>query len=195
MFKTILVGQGGGRQTNPTRLFAVHLAFALTLLIVGASHAPASGKDDSRRALSLRQVELKVHGVGLGASYARVRRQLGKPRVIKREKDLDDTCYPPHRVLTLVYDGLTIELFGGLERDDFQVVAIGVTSSKWLITPGIRIGKNEQAARLRLGAQPEETDATGDRKLRYVNKGNDGFAMLQFQDDRLVKVSWESALC
>ena len=168
---------------------------ALCLVMQAGAFSAAASSQNFQRARVLPEVELKVRGVGLCTSYAGVRHQLGRPRRIERRKDLDTTCAPPHRVWTLSYDGLRIALFGGLERDDFQVVSIEVTSSRWLIHPGVRIGTNERETGLHLGAPLAAKDEAGDRVFSYPNKGNDGYAIFHYDSDRLVMVSWESALC
>jgi hypothetical protein len=173
----------------------LRLSFVYTaalILVTASSGAGLSATAQPAKTLS--EVELRVHKVGLGSSYATVRRQLGKPRRIMRETDLDDTCGPPSRDWTLLYDGMAIKLQGSLGRDDFEVVSIKVTSAKWLLQPGIRVSQTRDEVRKKLGSPLPESSASS-RRLQYVNKGNDGFALLEFAGDRLVKVTWESNLC
>lgn len=147
---------------------------------------------------SATEVDFRVKGVGLGSSHAHVLRQFGKPISSKREKVIDEfeACGPSYTSLRLRYDGAVLELNGDLNGRDFQVVDMEITSSKFLIAPGLRIGMTEAEARSKLGGPPwQETTDAGFRVLSYVTKGNDGGGRLYFRGGRLVKVQWNYVLC
>lgn len=147
---------------------------------------------------SATEVDFRVKGVGLGSSHAHVLRQLGKPISSKREKVIDEfeACGPSYTSLRLHYDGAVLELNGDLKGQNFRVVDIEITSPKFLIAPGLRIGMTEAEARSKLGGTPwQETTDAGFRVLSYVTKGNDGGAGLYFRNGRLVKVLWNYTAC
>lgn len=141
------------------------------------------------------EVNLSVKGVKFDTSYANVRRRFGKPLYVEIEKSFDETCGPPSSRMTLRYSGLVIELQGNIEGRDFRVVSVDVSTPKWLIAPGLRVGMNEREVRARLGQPYEEADESGLHRLAYVSKGNDGGAALYFRSGRLVRIQWEVTLC
>jgi hypothetical protein len=141
------------------------------------------------------EVNFSIGKIRLGSTYGDVRRLLGMPTKQQRETNLDTSCIPPSTILTLDYDGLRIQLYGPLKGKTFIVFSVEVVASKWLIRPGIRVGLAEHFVRSRLGTPAEESNEGEFHRLHYVNKRNDGFAVLYFKDRILIKVSWESALC
>jgi hypothetical protein len=140
------------------------------------------------------EVDLRVTGIGLGSTLSAVTRRLGKPQRVQDENSLDDSCGPPSTFRTITYDGLAVVLLGTLDRRNFTVVSIAVTSGRWAIGR-VRLGMTESEVRMILGKDYESGEEAGVRTLTYINKGNDGFAALEFRTGKLVKVSWESALC
>ena len=149
----------------------------------------------SQNPTQFNEVDLRVKRVGLGSSYSQVLRRLGRPISTTREKVMDETCGPPYTFLQLKYKGAVVELHGDLRGRDFKVVSMEITSPRFVILPGIKIGMNEQEAVSKLGKQVEGSNELGLRMLTYVTKGNDGGAVLSFRDGRLVKVRWTYTLC
>ena len=144
------------------------------------------------------EVDFRVKGVGLGSSYAAVLRQLGRPVSSKREKiiDAEEVCGPSYTSLRLTYDGVVLELHGDLKGRNFRVVEMDITSPKFIVAPGVRIGMTEAETRSRLGGPPHQERTDSDfRVLYYVTKGNDGGAGLYFRDGRLVKIAWNYTMC
>lgn len=141
------------------------------------------------------EVDLRVKGVGLGSAFGVVLRQLGQPVSSKREKIDDDGCGPAYTSLRLRYQGASLELSGDLKGRNFYVISMEVTSPKFLIAPGVKIGMTEEEAQAKLGAPMEVRTESGSRMLIYVTKGNDGSALLYFRDGRLVKVQWDYTSC
>lgn len=146
----------------------------------------------------LTEVNFRVRGVGLGSPYAQVLRRFGRPPSTKRETILVETeiCGPSYTSLVLRYHGALIELHGDLRGRNFEVVEIELTSSKFLITPGIRIGMTEKEVRSRIGGPPWQVlTESHSQILDYVTKENLGGASLHFRNGRLVKVHWKYTLC
>ena len=143
------------------------------------------------------QIDFRVKGVGLGSSHALVLRRLGRPISSKREKIPDHygICGGSYTSLRLRYQGVEIELMGDLRGRDFQVMSMEVTSSKFLIAPGLRIGMTEEEMRSKIGAPFQEKTESGFRILNYVTKDNEGGAGLYIRDGRLVKVQWDYVMC
>ena len=141
------------------------------------------------------EVDFRVNGVGLGSAFGVVLRQFGQPVSSKREKIDDETCGPAYTSLRLRYEGASLELSGDLKGHNFYVISMEVTSPKFLIAPGVKIGMTEEDVRAKLGVPAEERTGSDSRKLIYVTKGNDGAAALHFRDGRLVKVQWDYTAC
>lgn len=143
------------------------------------------------------EVDFRVKGVGLGSSYAVVLRQFGRPLSSKREKvgDYEGICGGSYTSLLLRYQGVEIELMGDLRGRSFQVISMEVTSAKFLLAPGLKIGMTEEEIRSKIGAPFQERTDSGFRILNYVTKGNEGAAGLHIRDGRLVKVQWDYTLC
>ena len=173
------------------------ISFLLICALIGAPGrswtSPQEAKSPNPEALT--EVDLRMRGVGLDARYSTVLRKFGKPRRMVKERILDDTCSAPHTTLTLKYDGLTVRLDGDIRGRNFRVVSFEVTSRKWLVAPGVRIGMAENEARTRLGGPWKVTDESGLRVVRYVTPGNDGVVALSFRNGTLFKIYWGFTLC
>jgi hypothetical protein len=106
--------------------------------------------------------ELKVNGVGLGASYREVVRRLGKP---SRDYTVEaDECVGG-KSRYLVYKGLTVEMHPrSSDPKVFYVGQIEITSSRWNVS-GVRIGASPASIRKKFG--PSEL-RNGDRKSEKV---------------------------
>jgi hypothetical protein len=172
---------------NVSRRLGLLTATIILLGTVGFSASSSPRK--------LNEVDLRVGNVGLGSSLSAVVRKFGKPLSRTQEKVTDEICTSAYSTLTLAYEGITFRLDGDLRGRNFEVVSIEVTSAERLIAPGIRIGMNQKQVRLRLPPPVEERDQDGMHVLLYVTRGNDGSASLDFQDEKLVKVSWTYTLC
>ena len=143
------------------------------------------------------EVDFRVKSVGLGSSHSLVLRQLGRPISSKRQKIPDDhgVCGPAYTLFELRYNGAVIELHGDLSGRNFEVASMEITSPKFLIAPGIRIGRTEAETRSKLGEPIHERTEPGSRVLYYVTKDNLGGAGLYFRNGQLVKVNWNYTLC
>jgi hypothetical protein len=143
-------------------------------------------------AASAGEIDLRIKGVGLGTPQSIILRRLGKPLQIKKGKF--DPCGGDVTV-TRRYSGLVIELLGDGNERNFTVVSIELTSSKWSVARGIRVGAEAKDVIKKFGEPLEKVMKSGLERWSYVNKGNDGFAGFYFRNNKLVKVEWESALC
>jgi hypothetical protein len=135
----------------------------------------------------LREVDLSVNGIRSGTSYSDVLKILGRPSRVENAPP-DDLCgIGPMR--TLYYRGLTIELTR--PRKMYVVVTMTVTSPRFRLNQGIRIGTSMKIARTKLGRGNGDT-AT---KLYYVTKGNLGGVTFFFRNKKLLKVEMSETLC
>jgi hypothetical protein len=141
------------------------------------------------------EVDLRIRRVGLGSALSQVQQRFGVPSSRREESISDTTCGPPYTRLDLSYKGLALRLQGSFEGKRFTVVSVEVSSRKWIVHPGLRVGMEEQLVRRKLGEPIEESDEGGFHRLHYVNKGNDGFAVFYFKGRILIKMEWESNLC
>jgi hypothetical protein len=171
------------------------MAVGSVTLVPAIGRLPQQARTSVQRPDGIVEVHLRVRGIGLGSSYSLVRQRLGRPRRLHDERQLDDTCGPPHTARTLDYDGLTVVLLGTLNKRNFTVVSMDVTSRRWLISQSVRVGMRYDVVKSVLGKDYEGRDGPIAQKLNYVNSGNDGFARLTFERGLLVRVAWGSALC
>lgn len=138
---------------------------------------------------SAQTIDLKVKGIDVGASYQTVLRQLGKPLLSR--KGGTNPCGSTK--LTLRYSGLTITLDGDSDEGNFTVVAIEITSPKWEVAPGIKVGASFTDVQAKFVQTEEPTKEKGLKNLSYFVI--DGYANFYFRDNKLVKVTWELNLC
>ncbi len=130
----------------------------------------------------------KIKGVGIGASYQEVLRQLGKP--LSNRKGGTNPCGGTKQVLR--YSGLTITLDEGEDRQNI-VVLIEVTSSKWEIASGISVGASSEDVQAKFGQPDDTTTESGLEVLRYFD--GDGAVDFYFRNKKLVKVNRDLNLC
>lgn len=115
---------------------------------------------------TLTEVDLTINGIRSGSSNRQVQK-LGKPR---RVKDLGlDECAELYR-RTVYFPGLEIGLLGSKNGQRGKVFALVVTSSRWTIAPGLRIGAERKTVLKKFGRPVFEENGT----IRYVTKENLG---------------------
>ena len=173
------------KSNDRRRFLIILLVFCGSIILPPVGHATQEPAE----------VNLRVRGVGLGSSQAAVLRRFGKPLSRKREKVTEETCGPAHSDLTLRYEGIVFSFEGDLRGRRFEVVSVEVTSPKLIITPAMKIGLTEKQVRARLGSPWETRDESGLHKLVYTTRGNDGGAVLSFEQGKLVNVYWQYTLC
>jgi hypothetical protein len=88
------------------------------------------------RAVAQGRVDFSVTTVRLGSSDSRVTAHLGRPASDTTHRD--DSLGSVEIVRTLKYPGLVVTLHK--TRRVFRVVSIDVTSTDWLVAPGLRVG-------------------------------------------------------
>lgn len=139
----------------------------------------------------IEEIDLRINGIGLGTSETIVLQRLGK--LLQSKKGEFNACGDGFEK-TLRYSGLVIELLGDDKGRDFTVIAMEVTSPKWLVS-GIRVGADAKDVLAKFSEPLEKRTESGVESWSYVNKGNDGSAGFYFRGNKLVKILWESVLC
>jgi hypothetical protein len=144
----------------------------------------------------LTEVDLRISGVGSGASYPAVLSKLGRPRSKKSEQTPRELSCTASDIteLTLQYPGLEIGLLGDGDGQNLNVVEIVVTSHRWQAS-GIRVGDTTKVVFRRFG-KPNSRANRGNRVVYYyVTPGNLGGVNFEFLKDRLVKIVMSETLC
>jgi|GEM_PF-5993063 len=163
------------------------LLLLVFVLNVVATSAMAQGQK------VLTEVDLTVNGVRSGTSYARVIRALGKPLRQTDSRELDECANGYERVLR--YPGLTVTLMSDERRRNHTVIALEVTSPRWTIAPGVKIGASMKVIRSKYGRPHDDAEATARNELWYVTKENLGGVTFTFRRGRLVRVWMGETLC
>jgi hypothetical protein len=162
------------------RLSRYIAAILLELAMIGSTTAV------QRTTMSQSRVDLSVAAIRLGSSYSLVRAHLGRPTSDTTRRD--DSMGSIESVRTLQYRGVTVTLHK--MRREFRVASIDVTSSDWLVAPGLRIGLDAKQVIAKLGAPSEESNEGTRHRYHYLNAGGDGWALLEFENNKLVRVRW-----
>ena len=139
----------------------------------------------------LTEVDLRVNGIHSGSQFSAVLRKFGRPSSVKH-LGFDECGRGLRKVLH--YPGLAIGLLGDGKGRKYQVISIGLTSSKWTVSPGIRIGAGKDLVQSRYG-QPNEGSYPGQDVLDYVTKENLGGVTFYFKNGRLIRVLMMETLC
>lgn len=144
----------------------------------------------------LNEINLEVNGVGSGTSYSTVIRRIGKPLRIKKEKyTAEHACSGDAEThLTLIYSGLEITLLGDGKGKNLSVVAIEVTSNKWMAS-GISLGANILDLANKFGQPISRKDKSGALYYYYVTRDNLGGVNFVFRDKKLIKITMSETLC
>lgn len=136
----------------------------------------------------LTEVNLTVNGIRSGTSYKWILKRLGKPQ---REKKIGiDDCADGF-IKTAYYRGLTIGLLSDAKGKSYKVISMKITSSRWLISPSVRIGANRAIVRNKYGRPNSQVDNT----LNYVTKENLGLVTFYFKGAKLISVEMQETLC
>lgn len=152
---------------------------------VTASATPSPSPTEKR----LTEVDLTINGVRLGTSESEVLELLGKPNKI--EKGGLDDCSSGH-LREFQYHGLMIRLLSDGIGRNYTVTHIRVTSEKWEIAPGIRIGDPIFKVRETFGVPAHEGPAG---LFFYGAKDKDGWVHFFGEDERLIRVVADLTLC
>jgi hypothetical protein len=145
----------------------------------------------------LREVDLRIRGVGSGTSYAVVIKRLGNALRAKKERVAGEyACSGQDETyLYLDYAGLKISLLGNGKGQGLSVYSFEAISSKWTATSGVRIGNTTEEVRAKFGLHNSSWDGAGQLVLSYVTKGNLGGVNFYFVKNRLVKMVMQETLC
>lgn len=138
--------------------------------------------------LASQDVDFNVEDVRILATEVEVLAKLGKP--IKRGKVKVDNC-GEEVVLRFNYPGLEIDFSRSESGKEYVALSFLVTSSKWDIRNGVRIGTRVEDIIVSIG-EPWggfENRGRGADQLSYTVKGNDR-AELDIKNGKLVKAKW-----
>lgn len=133
------------------------------------------------------EVDLNVNGVRSGSSMQKVR-SLGRPNRIK-SVGLNECANQYER--TIYFPGLEIGVLGSPNGQRGTVYSLIVTSRRWLIAPGLRVGADRKSVLKAFG----KPDTVEDGKIYYVTKGNLGGVTFEFRNNRLVRAQMTETLC
>lgn len=144
----------------------------------------------------LREVDLRVNGVGSGTTYSKVFQKFGKPTRRKIEKTTASLVCSgsAETYLTLFYSGLEISLLGNGAGKGLKVVSIEVRSRKWSAS-GVSIGQSPKAVFARFGKPNSTAMLSGEAVFYYVTPGNLGGVNFYFRNNKLAKISMTETLC
>ena len=137
------------------------------------------------------EIELQINGIKLGTSESVTLRKIGKPYEIT-QLEVNECANGFQK--TMKFSGLTIDLLGNDKGKDFEAYSFEVISPKWIVS-GIRIGSDKNTLVSKFGEPLEKAEENGLQKWFYVNKGNNGFANFYFQNNKLIRITWESTVC
>jgi hypothetical protein len=145
---------------------------------------------------NLREVDLRVSGIGSGTPYPTVIRNLGKPPQRKATRtNASLSCSGAAETdVTLLYAGLQISLLGDGRGRNLTVYSIEVSSPKWMVS-GVRIGASMEDVENKFGRPISKAQESGETIFHYVTKGNLGMVNFHFRNNKLVKVAMTETLC
>lgn len=118
----------------------------------------------------------------MGTSEAKLRELLGNP--LEMNDDGFEECSSGY-LRSYHYDGLEIVLLSDERRRNYSVIDIEVSSDKWDIELGLRIGDPIVKVREIFG-EPNYPESSS--SVRYVTKGNLGGVDFYSQDGKLIRV-------
>jgi len=144
----------------------------------------------------LREVDLRISGVGSGTSYSGVISKFGRPASRKSERTSRELSCTGSDItdLKLQYSGLDVGLIGDGDGRNLKVVEIVVTSNRWRAS-GIRVGATPKEIIRRFGEANSRTRRGSRATYGYVTSGNLGVVNFEFLDGRLVKIVMSETLC
>jgi hypothetical protein len=135
----------------------------------------------------LTEVDLTVNGIRSGSTLRQVQK-LGKPQRIK-DLGLNECADLFER--TMYFPGLEIRLLGSKNGKRANVYSLIVTSHRWTIAPGLRMGANRRTVLQKFGLPVVEENGS----ISYVTKENLGMVSFDFRNNRLVRAEMMETLC
>lgn len=136
----------------------------------------------------LREIDLRINGIGSGTSYSAAIRKLGKPLQSKTTKfKASDACSAKVEThLTINYSGLEITFLGSGRGHNLSAYRIEINSPKWIVS-GIKIGAEPKDVQTRFGEPNSKAENIGETVFYYVMKDNLGVVNFYFQSNKLKK--------
>ena len=172
----------------PTYQMRLAVKTVFTLVFIHVISVTVSLHAQSR---SLTEVDLTVNGIRNGTKLSQIYRRIGKPRRV-HVIGYDNCATGFRRVL--IYPGVRIGVISDLRGRDSSVISIEVTSSRWKIAPGLKIGAGKAEVRKTFGPPTGSYQPPG-RVLDYVTKDDLGLVNFHFRGNKLVKITMIEALC
>lgn len=162
----------------------------LAALVVVLSAAFGTGAPQTEK--DRLDAPLSVRGVELGDSAREVLRRLGRPAEVSTEKVDGSGVFGADWRRTFVYDGLLIETSAATKAGPYEVIDIEVTSPRWELSNGVRVGMSYDDVASALGGRGlvSPGDADEPPSITTVNSDGYGFATFEFANGKLVRASW-----
>lgn len=133
-------------------------------------------------------VDFNVSGIRIGTTIEESKRLLGKPK--ESRKAIRDLCGDEEEMIIVKYPGLKIE-FGWWEEKKIWVAQdFEVTSSKWDIGHGVRLGNSIEEIVSRFGKPWNEKYDRSTTSLGYTAAPGNDVGELSFRGGRLTKARW-----
>lgn len=142
-----------------------------------------------------KEVELIVGGIKSETAYSAIVKKFGKPQA-EEDTGLNECTQGYGK--KLVYDGLEINVERGENDNNYTLLDMKITSSKWLTDKGIKIGATPNQVTAKYGKTKYENvpdDSTGEKWLLYEMKNGPGSVNFYFKNDRLVRIELRPTLC
>lgn len=160
---------------------------------------PARADDIKQDNNAATDIDFEIKGIGIGTSEAEVLQKLGKPLQSKKSS-IDEVCAGEFQK-TLRYSGLAFGLSSDDEGRNYSVIAVDVTSSKWMEESIFKLGADARDVETAfdeptLFNQPtlKETDG-GQTIFYYTLRRHEGGAKIFFQNNKLTRISWSLNFC
>lgn len=141
--------------------------------------------------------KLKVNGVGLDSTYARVVKALGKP--VKNGPATEEGCIGG-REKYVEFDGARFYFMDGDSKGGktFEVKSFNITAPKYVVS-GLKVGDTELAVRRRLGSkfvkQDDEESGAVVWSYEFPETGNPGFTSIYIKRGKIVKIAVAAMVC
>lgn len=160
---------------------------ALGLVLAAVFSAAGQAKSDPAK--------MSFNGITLGATFAKVVKVLGKPKI--DGPATDEGCIGAQEKW-VEYDGIKLYMMNGDSKDGktFEVKMFTVTSNKYTVS-GIRVGDEENAVRIKLGRQYVESsdaDTEGGTSWSYEFDAP-GFTTVNFVNGKVSSISSMWLIC
>ena len=136
----------------------------------------------------LNRARNEVNGVGIGTAYAEVLERFGKPVSIKTKGE--NPC--GGRKTQVRFEGIEFS-FDPHEEKKNIVVLIEITSPKWELSPGVRVGNSMDEVRDKMNGTGKHSKDAGFDVLGYGD--GDGYLTFYFRDNKLIRITRDLNLC